>query len=77
MFIKFMNSFTPKFAHLQYMPHDPGLVSPSPGPTEAHRGGLNRRCSACGSRFRPRVDPAMIVLVTRGERCLLGRTLGL
>lgn len=43
------------------------------GPTESFRSGSNRRCSACGSRFRPRVDPAMIVLVTSGRRCLLGR----
>ncbi|CAK9075504.1 NAD-capped RNA hydrolase NudC (DeNADding enzyme NudC) (NADH pyrophosphatase) [Durusdinium trenchii] len=42
-------------------------------PTEAVRSGLQRQCCQCGSRFRPRVDPAMLVLVTDGDRCLLGR----
>lgn len=38
-------------------------------------GGNTRRCinPDCGRLFFPRVDPAIIVLVTDGERCLLGR----
>lgn len=43
------------------------------GQTEPYRAGTNRRCVACGARFRPRLDPAMIVLVTHRNRCLLGR----
>ncbi len=41
-------------------------------------GGNSRRCvnSACGREIFPRVDPAIIVLVSDGERCLLGRQIG-
>ncbi len=31
------------------------------------------RCTACGHETFPRIDPAIIVLVTDGERALLGR----
>jgi len=43
--------------------------------TAPRRGGHVLRCSAanCGSEFFPRIDPAIIVLVTDGERALLGR----
>ena len=39
------------------------------------RAGHVMRCSndACGAEFFPRIDPAIIVLVTDGERALLGR----
>ncbi len=38
-------------------------------------GGNSRRCSNtdCGRAIFPRTDPAIIVLVSDGERCLLGR----
>jgi NAD+ diphosphatase len=38
-------------------------------------GGNSRRCAneACGREIFPRVDPAIIVLVADGDRCLLGR----
>lgn len=38
-------------------------------------GGNTRQCANvdCGRRLFPRVDPAIIVLVSNGERCLLGR----
>ena len=41
----------------------------------AQDGGNTRRCSNpdCGRSLFPRVDPAIIVLVSRGDRCLLGR----
>lgn len=44
-------------------------------PSLAESGGNARICSneACGTQFFPRVDPAIIVLVSRGEHCLLGR----
>ncbi len=51
------------------MPH----CSACGGKTAPFRHGRNRRCEACGTRFRPRLDPSVIVLVTRGEQCLLGR----
>jgi len=43
--------------------------------TVAESGGNTRRCTneTCGESLFPRVDPAIIVLVARGERCLLGR----
>ena len=36
-----------------------------------YRGG--KRCESCGTRFRPRLDTSIIVLVTSQSRCLLGR----
>jgi NAD+ diphosphatase len=44
-------------------------------PTIAESGGNTRRCTDvdCGESLFPRVDPAIIVLVSRGEHCLLGR----
>lgn len=42
-------------------------------PTVSRRGGHERRCENCGTESYPRLDPAIIVLVTHGERCLLGR----
>lgn len=34
-----------------------------------------RRCPSCSLDVFPRTDPAVIVLVTKGERCVLGRSL--
>ncbi|WP_419163817.1 NAD(+) diphosphatase [Candidatus Palauibacter sp.] len=44
-------------------------------PTRSGQGGHVRRCEgeACGAEHFPRTDPAIIVLVTDGDRCLLGR----
>ena len=44
-------------------------------PTRPEQGGHVRRCrnEACGVDHFPRTDPAIIVLVTDGDRCLLGR----
>ena len=36
-------------------------------------GGWRRTCPACGLHAFPRTDPAVIMLVTHGGRCLLGR----
>ena len=43
--------------------------------TFAVLGGNTRRCSGnnCSEKIFPRVDPAIIVLVSHGEYCLLGR----
>ncbi|MEO0579310.1 MAG: NAD(+) diphosphatase [Pseudomonadota bacterium] len=43
--------------------------------TELEAAGYASRCTnpACGHRTFPRVDPAIIVLVDRGDECLLGR----
>jgi NAD+ diphosphatase len=44
-------------------------------PTLSTEGGHLRVCTnpQCGQHHFPRIDPAIIVLVTFGERCLLGR----
>jgi NAD+ diphosphatase len=42
-------------------------------PTEPAEGGVIRRCPACESEHHPRVDPVVIMLVTDGDRVLLGR----
>ena len=44
-------------------------------PTASEEGGHLRVCTnaCCGRQDFPRTDPAIIVLVSSGERCLLGR----
>jgi NAD+ diphosphatase len=42
-------------------------------PTAMSCGGYRRDCAACGTEHFPRTDPVVIMLVTRGDRCLLGR----
>ncbi|MDF1585659.1 NAD(+) diphosphatase [Marinimicrococcus flavescens] len=42
-------------------------------PTRAVEAGHARRCDPCERTVFPRTDPAVIVLVTRGEHCVLGR----
>jgi NAD+ diphosphatase len=42
-------------------------------PTRIIDAGHARRCTACESDVFPRTDPAVIVLVTKGDRCILGR----
>ncbi len=44
--------------------------------TASESGGGLRRCPACDAEHFPRVNPVVIMLVTRGERCLLGRQQG-
>ncbi len=43
--------------------------------THSESGGNTRLCASeqCANRVFPRVDPAIIVLVSRGDQCLLGR----
>lgn len=36
--------------------------------------GWQRNCPACGTRHFPRTDPVVIMLITRGDRVLLGRS---
>jgi NAD+ diphosphatase len=42
-------------------------------PSVADSGGWGRRCPNCRAQHYPRVDPVVIMLATKGERCLLGR----
>jgi NAD+ diphosphatase len=42
-------------------------------PTKPRAAGHVLACSSCGADFFPRIDPAIIVLVSAGSRVLLGR----
>jgi NAD+ diphosphatase len=42
-------------------------------PTAPTQAGFRRDCAACHAQHFPRTDPVVIMLVTDGERCLLGR----
>ena len=46
------------------------------GSLRAEEAGFAKACTACGTRVFPRTDPAVMVLCTRGERCLLARQPG-
>lgn len=41
-----------------------------------HQGGWQRICPACGAHHFPRTDPVVIMLITRGNSVLLGRSPG-
>ena len=41
--------------------------------TRASVGGSRRECEACGRHHFPRLEPVVIMLVTNGTHCLLGR----
>ena len=42
-------------------------------PTAPAQAGYRRDCAACGAQHFPRTDPVVIMLIARGDRCLLGR----
>jgi NAD+ diphosphatase len=44
-------------------------------PTTLASAGFRRDCATCGAQTFPRTDPVAIMLVVRGDRCLLGRQL--
>lgn len=43
------------------------------GATVAGASGWRRECTACGAMHFPRTDPVVIMLVTRGDSCLMAR----
>jgi NAD+ diphosphatase len=45
-------------------------------PTRPSHGGWQRDCNACGAHHFPRTDPVVIMLVTRGNSVLIGRSAG-
>lgn len=45
-------------------------------PTQAERGGHVRRCGSCSAEHFPRTDPVAIMLISDGDRCLLGQPAG-
>ena len=53
-----------------------GFCSVCGQPTAIGRGGQVRTCPACGAEHFPRTDPVVIVVVSDGERCLLGQSWG-
>jgi len=42
-------------------------------PTAPAQAGYRRDCTTCGAQHFPRTDPVVIMLIARGDRCLLGR----
>lgn len=50
-----------------------GFCANCGAPTRLSASGFKRECDACGAQHFPRTDPVVIMLVTHGERCLLGR----
>lgn len=45
-------------------------------PSRVTQAGWQRICDACGASHFPRTDPVVIMLITRGDRVLLGRSPG-
>ncbi|WPB86157.1 NAD(+) diphosphatase [Sediminicoccus rosea] len=43
-------------------------------PTEPRSAGNAMQCTGCGAQHFPRTDPAVIMLVVRGDSCLLGHS---
>ena len=50
-----------------------GFCANCGAPTAVEAGGFRRACAACGAHHFPRTDPVVIMLVRRGDTCLLGR----
>ncbi|WP_237152004.1 NAD(+) diphosphatase [Oryzibacter oryziterrae] len=50
-----------------------GFCANCGAPTAIAAGGYQRDCAACGSQHFPRTDPVVIMLITDGDRALLGR----
>ena len=44
------------------------------GATDSREGGIKRVCQGCEKEHFPRTDPVVIMLATRGDKCLLGRS---
>jgi NAD+ diphosphatase len=53
-----------------------GFCSTCGARSEMAQGGWQRTCPACGAQHFPRTDPVVIMLVTRGNSVLLGRSPG-
>ncbi|MGL4238542.1 NAD(+) diphosphatase [Tabrizicola sp.] len=53
-----------------------GFCSACGAPSEVAQGGWQRVCPACATQHFPRTDPVVIMLVTRGNSVLLGRSPG-
>ncbi|MCB1356961.1 MAG: NAD(+) diphosphatase [Maritimibacter sp.] len=51
-----------------------GFCAACGAPSVLEQGGWQRRCPACGRAHFPRTDPVVIMLVTDGNRLLIGRS---
>ncbi|MBV7396015.1 NAD(+) diphosphatase [Mameliella sediminis] len=65
---------TAKAVHGWHASH--GFCSRCGARSEMHQAGWQRICPACGAHHFPRTDPVVIMLITRGNRCLMGRSPG-
>lgn len=50
-----------------------GFCANCGSPTGVRAGGFRRECPTCGAHHFPRTDPVVIMLIRRGDACLLGR----
>lgn len=50
-----------------------GFCAACGGPTRYMEGGYKRQCDGCKAEHFPRTDPVVIMLATKGDKCLLGR----
>lgn len=56
--------------------HNHRFCSRCGAPSEVAEGGWQRRCPSCAAPHFPRTDPVVIMLVTKGNRTLVGRSPG-
>lgn len=53
-----------------------GFCAACGAPSDIAMAGWERLCPSCGAKHFPRTDPVVIMLVTHGNRALLGRSAG-
>ncbi|MCT4557853.1 MAG: NAD(+) diphosphatase [Pelagimonas sp.] len=53
-----------------------GFCAQCGAPSVVHKAGWERICPACGAHHFPRTDPVAIMLITRGNKTLMGRSPG-
>ncbi|WP_417808734.1 NAD(+) diphosphatase [Thioclava sp.] len=53
-----------------------GFCAVCGAPSQIEDAGWQRRCSSCGASHFPRTDPVVIMMITKGNRLLLGRSPG-
>lgn len=56
--------------------HSHGFCAACGSRTDIAQGGFQRDCPACGRHHFPRTDPVVIMLITRGNNVLVGRSPG-
>jgi NAD+ diphosphatase len=63
---------TAKAIHSWHVSH--GFCARCGTRSEMHQAGWTRICPSCGAHHFPRTDPVVIMLITRGNRALMGRS---